>query len=216
MLAPAEVALIFDLDQTLIHTRIDFVAIRHRLIDLLYEHGVTDQPRDSLLRLALPELADLGRRRIPELGAAMWTIIKEAEDGGLQGAEPVAHAVPVLEALRHRGFRLALLTNNARPGAIERLKMLGLTRAFEVVVTRDEVGGLKPLPDGVHYILQRLPGIKRTCVIGDAWIDAQAAYEAGARFIGFGGKEASVRERGLPIWKWITDLRELLEVDYGS
>ena len=49
-----------------------------------------------------------------------------------------------------------------------------------------------------------------------SWIDAQAAHAAGARFIGFGTKEQSVRERGIPVWKWITDLRELLDLRFDE
>jgi len=98
----------------------------------------------------------------------------------------------------------------------DRLQSIALARYFKVIATRDDVPSLKPQPYGITYILDRLSPVARTYMIGDAWIDAQAAHEAGARFIGYGTKETSVRERGLPIWKWIKDLRELLEVNYGN
>lgn len=215
-LLPPEIALIFDLDNTLIDSHIDFLAVRHRLIDLLHKEGVSTQPRDELTRLALPELVSLGGQVKPELAGRMWEIITEAERQGLENATLTAHAPEVVRTLGERGYHLTLLTNNARAGVAERLRAFGLEPYFEVIATRDEVPALKPLPDGINFILKQLSGIRRTYVIGDAWIDAQAAHEAGARFIGFGGKDGSVRERGLPVWKWIRDLRELLEVDYGS
>lgn len=215
-LSPREVALIFDLDNTLIDSRIDFQAVRHRLIHLLYKEGAAAQPRDDLVRLALPELVALGSRANPGLAGPMWEIIGEAERRGLENAVLVPYAPEVVRALTAQGYQLGLLTNNGRTGVAERLAQFELAPYFKIVATRDDVPALKPLPDGITYVLEHLPPVRRTYVIGDAWIDAQAAREAGARFIGFGSKEASVRERGLPIWKWIADLRELLEVDFGS
>lgn len=213
---PREIALIFDLDNTLIHSAIDFMGVRHRLIDLLRAHGAAIRPREELLRLALPELVELGRAGDPGLGDQMWEIIAAAERQGLEGAVPVEHAAQVLKALRERGHRLALLTNNARAGVAERLRTLGLEEFFEVIATRDDVSALKPAPDGITHILDRLPGIRYAYVVGDAWIDGRAAQAAGARFIGFGPKKGATLERGIRPWAWIEDLRELLQLDLGG
>lgn len=212
MAAPAEIALIFDLDNTLIETRIDFLRIRHRLIEMLHAAGATRRAREDLVALALPELVTLGREASVELADRMWAVIQEAEDGGLEGAAPVAHAGDVLVELRRRGYRLGLLTNNARAGTTARLRILGLEGFFDAVATRDEVRGLKPLPDGVTFLHQRFPGTSRVYVIGDAWIDGRAAEAAGARFIGFGAKEADIRARGVKPWAWVRDLRDLLSL----
>ncbi len=209
---PQHIALIFDLDNTLIHSRIDFLAVRHRLIDLLYATQVTDQPRDALVRLALPELIELARQKDPSLAERMWEVIRQAEEAGLRGAVAVEHAEEVLRVLRARGFRLALLTNNAREGVAERLTALQLASLFEVIATRDDVTALKPLPDGVQFVLTRLPGVRQAYLVGDAWIDGRAAQAAGVRFIGFGDKAAEVAARGVRPWAWITDLRELLDL----
>lgn len=216
LLWPREIALIFDLDNTLIDSHIDFLRLRHRLIDLLYREGTSTHTRDELVRLALPELVSLGGQVNPGLADRMWQIIGEAERQGLEHATVIPGAPEVVRSLSEREYQLALLTNNARAGVVERLRSLELDRYFKVIATRDDVPSLKPRPDGIGYIIERLARVARAYVIGDAWIDAQAAHEAGARFIGFGGKEASVRDRALPVWEWITDLRELLEVDYGS
>jgi phosphoglycolate phosphatase len=214
-LPPREIALIFDLDNTLIDSHIDFLGLRHRLIDLLYKEGRLTQTRDELVRLALPELVSLGSQLKPELADQMWEVIGQAERAGLENATVIHSAPEVIETLTKRGYQLALLTNNARVGVQERLESLELGRHFKVIATRDEVPSLKPSPHGIVYILGHLSQVARTYVVGDAWIDAQAAHEAGARFIGFGNKEKAVRDRALPIWKWIIDLRELLAVDYG-
>lgn len=216
MPAPSKVALIFDLDDTLIESRIDFTAVRHRLIDLLEQAGAAPAPRPDLMTRSLPELAAFGAGVSAEVGTAMWAIIVAAEQEGLARAAVVEHAPDVLRALRGRGFRLALLTNRARENLTERLRELDLDDAFDVLATRDEVPALKPAPDGIRHILARLPAAARVYMIGDAWIDALAAHSAGVRFIGVGPKRPSVDERGIPVWKWIANLRELLELDLTS
>lgn len=213
MLDPAEVAVIFDLDNTLIHSTIDFRKIRRRLIVHLRDAGVTDPSDDSLMALAIPELVERGLKQDPALADQMWQVIAEEEDAGLEGAGAVEHAADVLQALDRRGFQLGLLTNNRRDGTLDRIGQLGLGVHFDAIATRDDVGSLKPLPDGVTHLLTRLRGVRRTYVVGDSWIDGQAAEAAGARFIGFGPRETEVRARGVHPWAWITDLRQLLEID---
>ena len=72
MLTPTEIALIFDLDNTLLMSNIDFSAVRQQLIDMLQAAGAADRPRDALLHLSLSELVDVGARATPPLIAPMW------------------------------------------------------------------------------------------------------------------------------------------------
>ncbi len=212
MTPPNATALIFDLDNTLIRSRIDFLALRHGLIDDLYAHDISDKPRDALVRLALPELVELARPTRPDVATHMWEIIRVAELEGMRGAGAVEYADEVLQTLRARGYKLALLTNSAREGVVERLAALDLAAHFDVIVTRDEGAALKPSPEGIHLVLHRLPGVEAAYMIGDAYIDGRAAEAAGIRFIGFGEKAAEIVARGITPWTWISDLRELLDL----
>ena len=209
----SEIALIFDLDNTLIHSTIDFMGTRHRLIDVLMSAGAVSAPREVLIREPIPHLVAMGEAAGEALGRAMWEVVSAAETEGLREAVAVEHAAEVLAALRARGYRLALLTNNTRSGVLPKVGELGLDGYFDVIATRTEVPALKPSPEGVRYILHRLPAVRLAYVIGDAWIDGRAADEAGARFIGFGERRAASLERGVRPWAWIADLRELLDLD---
>lgn len=214
MTAPRETALIFDLDNTLIHSTIDFLGVRHRLIDLLESRGAAaPAPREALLRRAIPELVAIGEAASPDLGEAMWDEVARAERLGLQHAAADEHAIEVLRTLRSRGYRLAVLTNNAREGVVAKLAEVDLARYFDVIATRDDVAALKPSPEGLRYILARLPGVRAAFVIGDAWIDALAARDAGLPFIGVGPKRLVALERGAQPWTWLDRLRDLLDLD---
>ena len=215
MLTPREIALIFDFDNTLIMSNIDFVGVRHRLIDMLLEAGATNHPREILMPLALWEIISHGAAQ-PALVERMWEVVRQAERKGLAGAT-LAEGVPeVLGALRGRGYRLALLTNNAREMLIAPLKRFDVDRYFEIVVTRDDVPILKPAPDGIQRILTSFATTRQAFMIGDAWLDAQAADRAGIRFIGIGPHRDAIEDRGLPIWAWVNTLAEILTLDLVS
>lgn len=212
MLDPSEVALIFDFDNTLIHSKIDFRKIRRRLIGLLRENG-DDTPDDRLMAMAIPQLVERGRERNAALVERMWNVVVEEEDIGLKDADVVEHAADVLRELHRRGFRLGLLTNNRRDMTLDRLTVFGLREPFAAIATRDDLAHLKPHPDGITYLTARLTGVRRVYVIGDSWVDGETAAAAGVPFIGFGPREQEVGTRGIRPWAWITDLRELLELD---
>lgn len=213
MAEPRDIALIFDLDNTLIHSTIDFLGLRHRLIDLLMSAGAAPAPREVLIREAIPHLVALGEAADEALGAAMWNAVAEAEQLGLQHARADDQAAGVLRALRTRGYRLAVLTNNAREGVLAKLEEFDLTHFFDVIATRNEVEALKPSAAGIHYVLDHLPGVRAAWLIGDAWIDGLAAREAAIPFVGIGPKQAVALERGAEPWAWIAELRELLDLD---
>lgn len=208
--------MIFDLDNTLLMSHIDFIGVRHRLIDILEEAAIADRPREALLALSLPELVEIGTRENSSLAARMWGEIRSAEVQGLEGAVPADDADAVLRALRARGYHLALLTNNAREGLVERLEAMGLVPHFELVATRDDVPAPKPDAAGIRYVLARLPAAREAYMIGDAWIDAQAARLAGIRFVGVGPRRDAIEVRGIPIWAWVNNLSELLTLDFAQ
>jgi phosphoglycolate phosphatase len=216
MRPPQEIVLIFDLDNTLLHSTIDFTGTRHRLIDLLEAAGRAPAPREALVREPIPSLVALAEGHDPELARAMWNVIAAAELAGIRDAAPVEHAGEVLRTLHARGYRLAVLTNNARGSVLPKLEEFAFDAFFDVIATRTEVAALKPSPEGIHYILRRLPAARLAYVIGDAWIDGRAAEAAGARFVGFGPREEASRERGVRPWAWISDLRELLGLPLGE
>jgi phosphoglycolate phosphatase len=216
MHAPPPTAFIFDLDDTLVLSRIDFLAVRHRLIDLLQSSGQVTESRDLLLARSLADLVARGTAVSPALEAQMWDLIRDAEIQGLSRATLAPGAVEVLRELSRREHEIALLTNTSRSGLMDRLHAWGLAPYFDVIATRDDVPALKPHPAGLSYVLARLSPVHAAYLVGDAWIDAQAAREANIRFIGIGGKRATIEARGLPIWAWIAELRDLLRLEVSA
>jgi phosphoglycolate phosphatase len=209
----APLLVIFDFDNTLIDSHISFAELRGALIDLWASAAPLPQPRDALLRLPIRDIVNHALAASPALGGQIWAIVEAYEAAGLEGATAMPHARAVLEALAARGVRLAVLTNNARAATVRALHDLGLAALFALTITRDETSVLKPDPAGVHLIVQRLGPFEETYLVGDSWIDGQAAHAAGIRFIGVGPRREEVEARGVTPWAWVADLRGLLDLN---
>ena len=201
---------IFDLDNTLIHSRINFAAIRSAIVTRLLEAGAIDQaPVDPRLR-AIPEWLELAAEFDPAVAAELWQIVEQYERDGMVHGTVEADARPTLERLQAAGQRLAVLTNNSVSSAEAALERFDLRAPFELVLARERVSALKPAGAGVaqaHGVLGGGP----TFMIGDSWIDGLAAERAavGARFVAFRGNLGDLAARGIPTWATVDTLSEL-------
>ena len=84
----------------------------------------------------------------------------------------------VLEALRRRDLRTAILTRNCRRSADIVIEKHGLR--FDALVTREDTPP-KPLPDGVHAAAGMMGVAPEECVVvGDYEFDIIAGRDAGA------------------------------------
>ncbi len=202
--------MIFDFDNTLIDSSIDFAALRGDLVNLLAGRGTLPIPREALLRLPIRDIVEHCGDASPDLVTLAWSTIERHEAEGLRGAAAVPHAHQVLEALAETGAIVALLTNNTGEATRRSLEELGLAGLISIVVTRDDVPALKPDPAGVHLILDRAAPVRSAYLVGDSWIDGLAAQGAGIPFIGYGPRRAEAEARGVVPWAWISDLREIL------
>lgn len=104
-------------------------------------------------------------------------VIVAIEAQAAEAAQLVSGAPEALEDLRERGFAIALITRNCRAAAEVVLRHL---RAYDVLLTRDDVPRPKPDPDHVHRSLVaigRTPN--RTAMVGDHPYDMRAGRAAG-------------------------------------
>ena len=86
----------------------------------------------------------------------------------------------LIRDLKRQGVRLGIVTNNSREGTRMGLEHLGLTGAFSVVVTCDDVSCCKPDPEGIRLALDRLGSDPAGALfVGDSANDLLAARRAG-------------------------------------
>jgi len=201
---------VFDLDNTLVHSRIDFMGIRQAVIRRLLDVGALDAaPLDPRVR-AIPEWLDLAASHDADLATELWLIVDQFERDGMIHGTVEADARETLDRLVAAGLRLAVLTNNSLGSAEAALERFDLRAPFELVLARDVVPALKPDGSGVvqaHAALGRGP----TFVVGDSYIDGLATQRAavGARFIAFRANLADLQARGVEPWATATALAEV-------
>lgn len=208
--------LVFDLDNTIVHSRIDFAGIRRDLLILLRSAGVADPSDEELMRLSIGQIIELGANRRPHVGEQAWQIVLEYEREGMLASTVEACAAHTLLALRDHGFGLSVLTNNARPATLDALKKFDLSALFDLVLTRDEVP-MKPDPTGLHRAREHFDGTAgRIAMIGDSWLDGTAAHQAGFPFVAFRPRPGVLAERGVPVWTVVERLDELPDLLAGE
>jgi len=201
--------IVFDFDNTIVHSRIDFAGIRRDLILLFRRAGVPEAIDDRLARLSIGEMIEAGVACAPSSHDEAWQIVLDYETDGMRHSTVEADAALALQVLREAGFRLSVLTNNARPATLTALDLFELRSAFDLILTRDEVP-MKPDPTGITHAMEhfRIDG-SRTVMVGDSWLDGTAAHRAGVPFIGFRPRAGVLDERGVAYWAVVEELTAL-------
>jgi HAD superfamily hydrolase (TIGR01509 family) len=159
---------VFDMDGTLTLAVHDFPAIKRAL----------DIPLDDDI---LSHLAALP----PEVSAAKHAWLLEHERELAQASQPAPGAVELVRELAGRGYRLGILTRNARELAHVTLEALGLADCFAVddVLGRDEAPH-KPDPGGLLKLAQAW-GVEpsQMVMVGDYRFDLDCGRAAGTQTV---------------------------------
>ena len=159
---------IFDLDNTLADSAIDFDAMRRAL----------DLP------LGKPILEEIDTRPAAE-AAALHKRLEELERAYVLRATPLPGAQALLAALAERGCPRGILTRNSRANALATLAGCGLAGFFAAdhVLGRDEAAP-KPDPAGVQELLAAWDAAPASAVmVGDFRYDLEAGRRAGVATI---------------------------------
>ncbi|MGO9452398.1 MAG: HAD family hydrolase [Candidatus Binataceae bacterium] len=95
-----------------------------------------------------------------------------------------AEGPKVVEALRAREMRIAVVTNSPAEGARAMLDRAGIVP--DALVCGTDVPAPKPAPDGIHKALAML-GVRaeEAIYVGDTSYDREAGRRAGVRFFGY-------------------------------
>ena len=213
----AGLIVLFDLDNTLVQSRIDFLGIRLAVIERLCRAGALLEPPFDPRTRAIPEWVALAEAHDPALARELWETVDRFEREGMLHGTVETDARPTLDTLRAAGFRLAVLTNNSLASSEAALQRFHLRAPLDCVLARGVVPELKPSGAGVALAHQALGG-GPTFVVGDSYIDGLAAQRAsvGARFVAFRADLAELTRRGVQPWAAITALSELPPLLYST
>jgi HAD superfamily hydrolase (TIGR01549 family) len=185
-------AIVWDLDGTLIHFKIDWIRARREAIKILKKYGV---PRSILsIRTSILDNVRLSREFFESSGMSqenVENIIKNVDEvvnhieyEAALDATAVNGIEEVLKYIRNKELAQAIYTFNTYRNAKKSLEKAGILKYFSVIVGRDAVKNAKPHPDHLIAICDKL-GLtpSQIIVIGDNHRDIQGAINVGAKSI---------------------------------
>lgn len=202
---------IFDMDNTLLKSAIDFTAMKHAIYDFLVERHVLpgQLPIEQHTTATLIEHARQFNLD-PELEKQVWSIASRHELAGMKGAGLEHGVIPFLNSVHNR-FTLAVVTNNALPAALQALEETNILSYFDLIVGREQMSALKPSPSGFQYVLDRFGHIPNGSwlSLGDSWIDGKGSNEAGIPFVSYQTDLSVMKARSVAAIGRINEIREL-------
>lgn len=211
--------IIFDMDNTLLHSSINFAAMKQAVFSFLVAEGIfTEQffaeheqfSLEQHTTSTLIEEAVLTGRMTDSVLAELWGIVTHYEVRGMQGAQLEIGVIELLEQLTG-AYRLVIVTNNSEKAAQAALEENGIIDYFDAVIGRESMSAMKPASAGFQAVVERYDNIlpKEWIAVGDSWIDGKAATGAGIAFIAYQGELHKMHSRGVFPVAHIQDIRQL-------
>ncbi len=177
---------IFDLDDTLIHSGIDYVAIREKI----YRFFPPNFHLSNLQKTPILKLASQLKVIDEHLYLQAKEIIEQHEEESVERATIIEGADDLPKLLDQKHLLSAIYTNNTTKSVslyLQKPEFIFL-KYFDFL-TREAVSHPKPNPEGILTLLKKYNVAKgNTIYIGDSFIDAGAAQNAGIRFILFNSR----------------------------
>lgn len=178
----AGVAVIFDLDGTLIDTAADLAASMNHV---LQQAGRSPVPLDRVRHLvghggrAMLEkgFREYGGEAPCDLDPHLALFLEHYLRNIADQSRPFPGVVETLDVLQAAGATIAVCTNKREAWARSLFDALGLSSRFAAIVGADTVGVAKPDPRPVLAALQRT-GARRGVFVGDSDTDIRAARAA--------------------------------------
>jgi phosphoglycolate phosphatase len=211
--------IIFDFDNTLVKSNIDFTNMKRHMARAAREKGLDFGDEEEIPHKytagALTAKAEaFDRHNGGSLATLLWEIVEEYEKKGMEDITIDSSIKTTLADLKQQGLQLAILTNNAKKPTIQVLDTFHLLDFFDIILARDDVKQMKPDPEGIIAVLDKLALQPETVVfVGDSWVDGKAAKNAGVMFIHISELPLDPnKHQDIPIWRHITDLSELEEI----
>ncbi len=208
-------AVVFDLDNTLVDSGVDFREMRRRLIQYIKsQRPETEGIDESKTTFQLIEAFRTGvtdKRELSDHMAKIHRIMDQVEMESVARTRPLGDVRGVLSELKEMGIKIGLLTRSCERYTEAAIRSIGCLEALDAMACRNPNEPAKPDPCSLVNLARKL-GVRPSSIIvvGDHVMDGECARSAGALFAGVktGPFPASALEKVNPI-AVVDDLREL-------
>lgn len=192
---PAPLVLLFDVNETLL----DLAPLKQKVGDILLDPHAASLWFTTMLQYSL--VMTVSEQYVPfgDIGAATLQMLARNYDMVLdpddaKAALALMRTLPphpdvkqALERLKHKGFRLATLTNSPQAGVKAQMDHAGLAGLFERQLSVESVGRFKPHRSVYLWAAQEMGVAPRECMLvaahgwdiaGAQWAGMQTAFIA--------------------------------------
>ena len=190
---PSEIrAVVFDLDDTLVLSTVDYGKFKRLVIDKIVSHGEPRKmydPNETVVSVVSRYEKRMHEARLPDKErkqrlAELDRIMDEVELERVAETKAIRGAIDLLELLRYRGIKIGILTRGCQDYATAALSEAGLMQLVDALECRNSETKAKPSPESYLRLTERL-GVRKeeTFFVGDHPIDAKCAANAGVPFV---------------------------------
>ncbi len=190
---PKYKAVCFDMDGTLLDTKVDYQRMSDLVFDEMVRIGVPEEAIDRRegykfnIESGVKYLMSVGREEdIYAIGPRIAKIARDVEMERVDEARPFPDADSLLRKVHGMGLRTGLLTRGCREYAEEAVRVCGVSELLDAIVARDDYPEkeAKPNPIAMRHIADKL-GIEPEEILffGDHVFDYQCARDAGSGFV---------------------------------
>ena len=187
-------AVCFDMDGTLLDTKVDYDRMSNVIFDEMVRIGVPEKVIDRSegykfnLDSGVNYLFSQGRaEEVYAIGVKVAKIARDIEMEKVDEAKPFPKAVQLLEWIHSKGMKTGLLTRGCREYAEAAMKVCGVADLLDGVVARDDYpeSEAKPSPKAMEHMADIL-SVKPEEILffGDHVFDYHCARDAGSGFVG--------------------------------
>ncbi len=150
--------------------------------EALESYGCTADEAEIRLKMSISirNAQEFYSRKYGLDGAELYRRYKELEGFRPDIVQLYPGIAETLKAIRDSGRRNHLYTNRNRD-AVRYMEALGILQYFDGLITAENIGKLKPAPDGLYRLLEQYriePG--KLLMVGDRDVDIRSAKAAGA------------------------------------
>lgn len=187
------VAVLFDLEDTLVETPwadhqhvLEFRReTRQKLIELrIPPNALEGIERATIMRNKASEYVqqNFTKANAQRFRQEMEEFLSRYELDSARKSQLFPETLQTLETLRELGTKVGLVTNTSAKAVNTVFQNHGLKDRFDIVVTRENVGKLKPDPEGILLAVRKL-GATNCFMVGDLVLDVLAAKGAKVKAI---------------------------------
>ena len=217
-------AVIFDLDDTLVDSTVNYAKFKTLVIDKIASYG---EPRSHYSAtetiVAIVSRYEEQMRREGVSGSVMQErmvefdrIMDEVELEKVSETKAIRGATDLLRLLKENGMKIGILTRGCEDYATAALSNAGMLELVDAIECRNSKTKPKPNPEAYLKLVKKL-GVRKeeTLFVGDHPIDAQCAANAGVPFVAVRTgdvPEKELREAGsVEVFRDVADMVEWLK-----